>query len=272
MSGLAVESFRVTATGPDIDVAAAVNEDKVLATCLARSPDILSGDVRLRTYVGYSTAGSAYNCALDESTAEYLVLVHQDVYLPGGFLENLRGQIERLNEADPAWAVAGSIGLDANETLHGQVWSSGLKRVIGNRVAQPVLSICLDELLLVVRKASGVRFDEDLPGFHMYGLDVIHTARSKGLSSYILDAPVIHHSRPVVTLNGGYHQAYRYMGAKWRNSLPIPNLICTVYPTSLFLMWRNLQLRRRHKGRTDRPEPTGDPVAIARELGYERAS
>lgn len=257
---------------PDIDVAAAVNDEKVLSTCLQRSPDIKEGRAALRTYVGFQTAGLAYNRALDESTADYLVLAHQDVYLPKDFLEHLRVQIAELNRLDPQWAVAGAIGLDHENALQGQVWSSGLKRVIGARPVTPVPAICLDELLLVVRRASGVRFDEKLPGFHMYGVDIIHIAKAGGLACYILDIPVIHHSRPVITLSGGYHEAYRYMQAKWRANLPIRNLICTIYPTSLFLIWRNIQLRRRHRGKTERPEPTGDPVTIAREVGFESAA
>lgn len=260
-----------TCPEPDIDIAAAVNDEKVLANCLQRSCDITGGGARLRTYVDFRTAGLAYNRALDEATADYLVLAHQDVYLPLGFLEHLRLQIAELNRLDPQWAVAGAIGLDRENALQGQVWSSGLKRIIGIRPATPIPAICLDELLLIVRRASGVRFDEELPGFHMYGVDIIHIAKAKGHASYIIDVPVIHHSRPVITLSGGYHEAYRYMQSKWRASLPIHNLICTIYPTSLYLAWRNIQLRRRHRGKTVRPEPTGDPVTIAREVGFESA-
>lgn len=228
--------------------------------------------MRLRTYVGYETAGSAYNRALDEATADYLVLAHQDVYLPDGALTRLRDEIAKLNALDPSWAVAGPIGLDTQNELRGQVWSSALKRVIGERLATPVRSICLDELLLVVRRASGVRFDEQLPGFHMYGVDIIHIARSHAMNSYVIDLPVVHHSSPVITLSGGYDRAYRYIRSKWRRSLPIRNLICTVYPTDLWLAWRNVQLKRRHRGLTERPEPSGDPAEIARQVGFEEVA
>lgn len=259
----------MTEVQADIDVAAAVNDEAVLNACLRHSPDVASGAAQLRTYVGYTTAGAAYNRALDESTAPYLVLAHQDVYLPAGAMTRLSGEIAKLNALDPDWAVAGSIGLDADNELQGQVWSSGLKRVIGERLVSPARSICLDELLLVVRRASGVRFDEQLPGFHMYGVDIIHIALAEGMNSYVVDLPVVHHSRPVITLSGGYDRAYRYMQSKWRRSLPIRNLICTIYPTGLWLTWRNIQLRRRHRGLTERPEPSGDPAEIAQRVGFE---
>jgi len=253
-----------------IDVAAAVNDERVLDQCLARSPDIANGAMSLRTYVGFKSAGLAYNQALKDSSAEYLVLAHQDVYLPRGFAAALSAELHKLEAIDPNWAVAGSIGLDDETKLQGQVWSSGLGRIIGSKSSTPVRSICLDELLLVIRRRSGITFDPDLPGFHMFGVDVIHQARRLGMCSYILDLPVIHHSRPVITLSGSYQEAYRYMQTKWRKALPLRNLICTVYPTSVWLHWRNFQLRRRHHGRTDRPEPVGDPVVIAREIGFER--
>lgn len=249
-----------------------MNDEAVLEYCLKRSPDIASGAVKLRTYSNYSSAGAAYNRAIDEATGDILVLAHQDVYLPAGFLAHLHEQVTQLNEMDPDWAVAGAIGLNPNREVRGAVWVSSFQRVLGVRVSAPVPAICVDELLIIVRLKSGVRFDEALPGFHMYGVDVIHTARSRGLESYILDAPVVHHSRPVMSLGGGYRVAYKYMQKKWRNNLPIFNLICTIYPTSLWLTWRDFKLRRRHGGRTDRPEPVGDPVLIAQAAGFENAA
>lgn len=254
----------------DFDIAAAVNDEAVLSMCLRRSPDIVAGAAQLRTYVNFSTAGAAYNQALSEASAEYLVLVHQDVYLPKGFLENLKRQLDFLSAQDPDWAVAGSVGLDEAGVVQGMVWCSGNNRVIGSRPKYPMKSICIDELLIVIRRSKGLRFDEYLPSFHMYGTDIILEASKRRLSSYIVDAPVVHHSRAVVTLRGQYHEAYRYMRNKWRLKLPIQNLICPVYSNSLVLYWRDFQIRRQHRGTfNSRPEPKGDPVAIARGLGFE---
>ena len=36
-----------------------------------------------------------------------------------------------------------------------------------------------DELLIVLRRDSGLRFDEGLPGWHMYGTDIVQTARAR---------------------------------------------------------------------------------------------
>ena len=57
-----------------ISIGAAVNDRAILADCLARSPDVLSGALTLKTYEGFSTAGLAYNQALEECDTEWLLL------------------------------------------------------------------------------------------------------------------------------------------------------------------------------------------------------
>jgi hypothetical protein len=127
----------------------------------------------------------------------------------------------------------------------------------------------LDEVMLVIRRGAGLQFDVDLPGFHLYGTDIVQTAKARGLKSYILDAPIVHHSRPTVDLSGGYRRAYGYMQRKWRAVLPVPNLICSIHRSTLPFLWRNARIRMHYRGRTERAEPTGDPAGIARDLGLE---
>jgi hypothetical protein len=259
-----------SAAARSIDAAAAVNNTDVLANCLARSPDVASGALTLRTYEGYRTAGAAYNQALAESAADVLVLAHQDVYLPSGFLAGAREQVRRLDALDPDWALAGVTGLDAQGTFHGRTWSTGLGQLLGEAPAAPVAVETVDEMLLFVRRGSGLQFDADLPGFHLYAADAIQIAKAHGRRSYVIDAPAIHHSRAVVALDGGYRKAYRYMQRKWRAQLPIPNLVCPITRSPLTLILRDARIRRRHRGKPRPAEPRDDPSAIAQRLGFEQ--
>jgi hypothetical protein len=259
------------ASAAQFDIAAAVNDHAVLELCLNRSPAIVSGEAKLRLYEGFATAGSAYNQALADSAAPYLVLVHQDIYLPRNFIANVQGQIERLNQIDPNWAVAGAIGATAAGDVVGQTWSSGLRQIVGEKTEQPVAVEALDEMLLIIRRAAGVAFDPDVPSFHLYGTDIIQTAKARGMKSYVIDVPVIHHSRPTVDLRGGYRVAYGYLQRKWRGFLPIQNLICPIYPTMIPFWICNARMLKRVRGDTTRREPEGDPVEIARQLGLEPA-
>ena len=105
--------------------AAAVNDHAVLRQCLSASPDIAAGSLPLRTYEGFRSASAAYNRALDEAEADFLILVHQDVYLPRFYLDRLDVALRRLDEIAPDWAVAGVVGADSEGVLHGRVWSTG---------------------------------------------------------------------------------------------------------------------------------------------------
>lgn len=252
-----------------IDLAAAVNSVSVLENCLRRSPDVAEGRLKIRTYQGFASAGLAYNAALMESEADILILAHQDVYLPEGFLNRIDRELEALTRIDPDWQIAGLIGLDDSGTLVGHTWCTGNAELLGEPVPRPTPVTTLDELMLIVRRASGFQFDPDLPGFHLYAADAIETARAAGARSYVITAPVVHHSRPVVTLDAGYRKAYGYMQRKWRKVLPLPNLVCPIEHSSLGLWEKYVRIRIKHRGRSRPPEPTDNPALLARRLGFE---
>ncbi|WP_337188865.1 hypothetical protein [Phenylobacterium sp.] len=254
---------------PDLEIAAAVNNHAVLSNCLARSPDISEGRLNLRTYEGFRTAGEAYNKALDETAARVLIFAHQDVYLPMGFLEGALEQVSKLDILDRNWALAGVSGLDGAGTFRGRTWSSGLGAVLGKPFETPVEIETLDEMLLFVNRRSELRFDPELPSFHLYAADAVLSAKARDLRSYVVHTPAVHHSRAVVALDGGYRQAYRYMQRKWRAQLPVPNLVCPITRSPFTLMLRDWRIRRRHKGRERPPEPCDDPSVIARRIGFE---
>jgi hypothetical protein len=254
-----------------ISVAAAVNDRAILADCLARSPDIVADTLGLKTYEGFATAGTAYNQALDECDSPWLLFAHQDVYLPSGFATRITQALETLSAAAPNWAVAGVVGGTQSGTVIGKVWCSGNSRLIAGAAELPARAATLDELIIIIRCDSGLRFDEKLPSFHLYAADIILTAQAAGRSTWVVDAPVVHHSRPVVNLGGGYAQAWNYMRRKWRAQLPVPNLVCPITSSRLTLWEKDLRIRFANRGRSARGDAPGDPVEIARRLGFESA-
>lgn len=251
----------------DFSIAAAVNDQEILSSCLQRSPDILSGELALRTYENYPSAARALNAGLAESSAAIVIFAHQDVYLPEGWLRRLISQINLLEQNDPNWAVIGLYGRRPTGEEVGLVWSSGLGRVVGQGGFPPTEAVTLDELVLIVRRDSGLRFDEGIPGFHMYGTDIVMQGRAAGLLSFVVDAPAIHNSRPVRALTGAYADAYRYMQRKWRKNLPLSNLSSEIvwHPVKLWrAQWRSIRLYKHNVQR-----PKRDAVEIAKSLGYE---
>lgn len=245
---------------------AAVNDDSVLEACLKRSPDIASGQLPLSCTRGATSMASAYNSMLDACDDAIGVFAHQDVYLPQGWLARTAAGLNALEQSDPAWAVAGVYGVRADGTHVGRVWDVNLKRELGAAgfAPQPVGS--LDEMILVVRRSSGLRFDPALPDFHLYGTDIVQEALARGLGAYAIECPVVHNNRPYASLRGGYGDAYRYARDKWRDRLPIETTICALSRSPLPL-WRA------HWRRRNTPErPTGllaDAQEVARQAGYE---
>jgi hypothetical protein len=201
-------------------VIAAVNNERVLKSCLLNSPDVSSAsEIILQS--GYPSAAAAYNQAIDKAQSEILVFVHQDVYLPAGWLASLEKSVAELSNKDPQWAVAGVWGIQRSGERNGYVYCAGLCRKLGSDFERPVEVRTLDELLLVVRKSSGVRFDEKVPGFHMYGTDICLEAQRQGMRSYAISAFCIHNTNGYGMLPWQFWRCYFQMRRKWRSQLPV---------------------------------------------------
>lgn len=251
-------------------VAAAVNDRAVLANCLARSPDIASGTLTLEALEGFGSAAHAYNSALARApSGSAVIFAHQDVYLPAGYANRLAARIAEVERADPDWAVIAPFGVAADGTIAGRVWSTAWNRVFEGIAPLPAPIASADELLIVVRAGGGLRFDDALPGFHLYATDIIQTALAAGRRCYAVDAPVVHHDKPVIELGGAYRIAYRFMQRKWRDRLPIPMLIAPLSRSPLPLLYRDARIRWHRRGTKTRVAPVSDPAAIARDLGWE---
>ena len=131
----------------------------------------------------------------------------------------------------------------------------------------------MDEIVLVLNRKAGLRFDEDLPGFHLYATDIILQARAKGYKAFVFDGPVVHNSRPNPNpFDRHFFAAYRHMQRKWADQLPV--LTCTVPITRwgwpLRKRWAQREWRRL-RGMTSGGRRVEDPMELARNLGYERA-
>ncbi|MFP4216366.1 MAG: glycosyltransferase family 2 protein [Phycisphaerae bacterium] len=252
----------------DFEVIAAVNNDLVFEQNLAASPAVRAG-ARVHAIRDAANASEAYNRGAAEAETDLLVFAHQDVYLPPHWQQRLCAAVDWLATHDPDWAVLGIIGLGDDGDVTGHTWSAGLAAEVGRKAHQPTLIKTIDELVIVLRQASGLQFDPDLPGFHLYGTDIVLSAREQGLGAYVIDAPVIHNSLPVQELDAGYEAAYRYMQRKWRHRLPLQTLVVPVTRTRLPLYLQRLKVRKR-KLLGWRPQQARhrDPAALAEELGY----
>lgn len=251
----------------ELAVVAAVNDFAVLRQNLASSPMIAEGRVRLIVESGHRSAASAYNAGMLQAAESLVVFAHQDIYFPRGWDERFLGAIAAIPRDE--WGVVGVFGLDERGMPAGRAWDPGVG-VIGESASAPVPVVTLDEIVLIVRADSGLTFDEGLPGFHLYGTDIVQASLKAGFAAYAVDAPVIHNALATFWLDSDYRAGYRYLREKWRSRLPLPTTIVPVatsdWPMIDFclrsLSARTLGRRRAHK------RYSASLVALARELGF----
>ena len=212
----------------DWSLIAMVNNNAVLQRTLLASPAITSR-CQVVTKRGFESAGRAYNAGLREADHEIVVLAHQDVYLPETWLPDLSRALALLAADDAEWGVLGVFGIARSpKEPSGYCYSTGLRSVLGHPYSSPIETDSLDELVLIVRRSSGLRFDERLPGFHLYGTDICLQARSKGLKNYIIPAFCIHNSNGVKSFPVNFWRAYLFLRRKWWDYLPVRTCCTTI--------------------------------------------
>jgi hypothetical protein len=162
------EQRRINLVAPSdrVTFVSAVNSREILHKNLLASPVFQSPRAhQLIVQEGFPSAARAYNDAIDRSENDLLILVHQDVILPGKWLADLGETLTHLSQSDPQWGVLGCYGETKSREDKGYVYSPDMG-TIGKPLAVPELVQTLDEIVLILRKSSGLRFDETLPHFH----------------------------------------------------------------------------------------------------------
>lgn len=253
-------------TASDFVAIVASNNPETLASCLQRSPDVVSGALPVVVVKDAPSMTVAYNRGLDRTTQSICVLVHQDVYLPRGWLDRAVSTLNELSRLHPDWEVAAPNGLSGTD-MYGRVYDTAFQCETCEASAEhPVPATSFDELLLLLRRSPGYRFDEGLPGFHLYGTDIAQSAIVAGRGAYVVELPVVHNARLVSTLRGDYARAWWYARRKWWHHLPIQTSVSRLSRNPLDL-WRAQWAMRNRPDRTDDPLP--DAVLAARLAGYE---
>jgi hypothetical protein len=205
----------------DITFAVAVNQQEILEQNFLASPCLRVLDChQLLIQKGFCSAAKAYNDAIEKSTNDLIVFCHQDIFLPSGWLSQLQKALGRLEVQDPNWGVLGNWGITRDGCGLGHIYSSGLG-VLGQSFEKPAHVQTLDEIVLILRKSSGLRFDETLPHFHLYGTDICLTAAKRGMKSYAICAWCIHNTHQSLILPGEFYECCAHVKRIWRDALPI---------------------------------------------------
>lgn len=202
-------------------VAVAVDDRAVVLKNLGISPGIRGGKHQLVIREKFLSASTAYNSALDAAEHDVVILIHQDVYLPDAWFTDLMQSLDVLERDRLPWGVLGCFGSTKERWGGvGLVCDTGAG-LCGNEIDRPEPVETLDESVLVVRRSSGLRFDAELPHFHLYGTDLCMAARARGMTSYAIPAFCIHNTNQLLALPSEFYDCYRFVKKKWARFLPI---------------------------------------------------
>lgn len=207
----------------------ASNNDRTLRNNLLASP-VIGDQCQVIAKHGFASAGKAYNAGISEAAHELLVFAHQDVILPPGWTSDLDRALAALAETDPDWGVLGVAGVESTPRweFRGYCYSTGLRTILGQPFSKPVDVISLDEIVLVLRRSSGLKFDEQLPGFHLYGTDICLEAKRRGMRSYAASAFCIHNTNGIQFFPQDFWRGYFYLRDKWSSELPVRTCCTTI--------------------------------------------
>jgi hypothetical protein len=219
----------------------AVNNKSVFESNFLASPCVSGAHShQIIVQEGFSSASTAYNDAIDRSTNDLIVFAHQDIIFPESWLLDLQRALDSLERTDPQWGVLGCYGETLDGHGRGYIYSGGLG-IMGKPMDRPAPVQTLDEIVLILRKSSGLRFDEDLPHFHFYGADICMAAAARGLKSYAISAFCVHNTQQNFILPKEFYESYRHVKRRWKNSLPIRTTCVTMTKFDIHMYKKRIQ-------------------------------
>jgi len=170
---------------------------------------------------GYTNVPLAYN-NISKPDCDLICYIHEDVFLPNNWEDELRKSLQKINQIDLDWGVLGIAGVkpgSQGRQWHGNLIDRGRQWGSPNNLPSRVQT--LDELLLICRSNNILRFDEDIPSNHFYGADICLQSGSRGQKCYAINAPCYHNSNTPRKLPADFHIAAEYIKQKWKEVLPI---------------------------------------------------
>ena len=232
----------------------ATNDRAILESNFLASPCLAPGSPhQVLIQEGFPSASLAYNDAIDQSVNDLIVFAHQDILFGTRWVEDLRRALDHLERTDPNWGVLGCYGETLDDHGRGYILSSA-QGILGKPFEQPEPVQTLDEIVLILRKSSGMRFDENLPHFHFYGTDICMEAAQRGQTAYAIPAFCVHNTSQQFALPAEFYDCYAYIRRKWAKRLPIQTTVIRITQSDIPMYRRRVKefylrrLRRRTAG------------------------
>lgn len=161
-------------------------------------------------------AFTGFNKAIHIANGEYLILCHQDVRIEFDNVTNLFERIDEISSLDSNWCVLGNAGGASNlHDVYIRISDPNMENV--SKGPFPTKVECLDENFIILNAKYGLRFSEDLSGYHFYGTDICQQARFRGLNSYVINFHLRHLSSGKT--DSIYESSFQSLIHNYRNKL-----------------------------------------------------
>jgi len=149
---------------------------------------------------------------MTKAKANIIVTCHQDVIFDADFTTRVMEKIKNRQN----FGTIGMAGITFDDKTAGGVRFPTDYKFAVLPEAEVMIN---DELCIIFRKDSGLKFDEKFDGFHFYGADLCLQALNKGLKNYAVDCGVIHLSvdgaGDIPELQKNYFPALIKLKQKW---------------------------------------------------------
>ena len=200
---------------------------------LAVSPDLLQENTphQLLALSNAPNIAAAFAEGIKHCDHAWIVLAHQDVYLPQGWLADIQHAWHAAEQKlGHAIGVAGVAGMIQNAAGNFDFAGCAMDRIYTFHHAAeqlPVQAHSLDELVLVYRRDRFIPELNPELGFHYYATDSVFKAEAAGLIGAILPVPCLHNtSRYDTTDNDAdVQQKSQIFRQIWQHRLPIRTTI-----------------------------------------------
>jgi SAM-dependent methyltransferase len=212
---------------PPLTFVVCVADEATLRANLLSSPCLRPGSPHQVLLMGNcKSAAEGLNAGLARARHEWVVCIHQDVYLPDGWPGRFWEQCRLASATHGRVGLCGVMGVqgvgDARRWHAPVIHQDRLLRA--GRLPAEVEA--LDEFLLALPRGTPLAFDPAL-GFHFYGTDLCLRAREQGLSTLALDALCYHNTRSN-SYPPEFFASAEVFARKWSAALPVGTPCATV--------------------------------------------
>jgi hypothetical protein len=200
-----------------ISYIACTHNTNILEKCLVQSL-ILQDDDELIVVEGAKSIAAGYNLGIDKANNKIKCFIHHDLIVTNPILLRMNLLAYCIKDV----GIVGIVGsqTDAAPWWEGQCVGSVVDSRNGILYFSDGKQFCLHLDGLMLATWHDVRFDESIPGFHLYDQDICKQMAAKGLSNFCIKdgyRMITHFTQTPMDMSkiNGYAEAMEIYNAKW---------------------------------------------------------